>query len=164
MVLAKCKARRNRLSSLPHNSRHRPAIRSTRSSINSLMRIALTHRYRRTPHANIVTARVRGMMRASVRHTDCGSASIEMAFEAKSSLHFASVEFWVNTADLNPGDRTTSDTTPKTVRTTTSAKCEHNIRGDWTPLELFLRSCAEIEGVALRALIGDRRLRSFMPL
>jgi hypothetical protein len=34
-----------------------------------LMRIALTHRYRRTPHANIVTTRVRGMMRASVRHT-----------------------------------------------------------------------------------------------
>src|ERR1700674_3147767 len=50
---------RNRFSSLPNNSRHRPAIRSTRSSINSLMRIALTHRYRRTPHANIVTTRVR---------------------------------------------------------------------------------------------------------
>ena len=60
----------NRFSSLPNNSRHRPAIRSTRSSINSLMRIALTHRYRRTPHANIVTTRVRGMMRASVRQSD----------------------------------------------------------------------------------------------
>src|SRR5438552_3285392 len=45
---------RNRFSSLPNNSRHRPAIRSTRSSINSLMRIALTHRYRRTPHADVV--------------------------------------------------------------------------------------------------------------
>ena len=61
---------RNRFSSLPNNSRHRQAIRSTRSSINSLMRIALTHRYRRTPHANIVTTRVRGMMRASVRRCD----------------------------------------------------------------------------------------------
>jgi hypothetical protein len=69
---------RNRFSSLPNNSRHRPAIRSTRSSINSLMRIALTHRYRRTPHANIVTTRVRGMMRASVRQPDGVSATIEL--------------------------------------------------------------------------------------
>ena len=61
---------RNRFSWLPNNSRHRPAIRSTRT-INSLMRIALTHRYRRTPHANIVTTRVRGMMRASVRPPEC---------------------------------------------------------------------------------------------
>ena len=69
---------RNRFSSLPKNTRHRPAIRSTRSSINSLMRIALTHRYRRTPHANIVTTRVRGMMRASVRQPDGVSATIEL--------------------------------------------------------------------------------------
>ena len=69
---------RNRFSSLPNNSRHRPAICSTRSSINSLMRIALTHRYRRTPHANIVTTRVRGMMRASVRQLDGVSATIEL--------------------------------------------------------------------------------------
>ena len=65
---------RNRFSSLPNNSRHQPAIRSTRSSINSLMRIALTHRYRRTPQANIVTTRVRGMMRASVRPAESFSA------------------------------------------------------------------------------------------
>jgi hypothetical protein len=32
-------------------------------------------------------------------------------------------------------------------------------RGDKTAIELFLRSCAEIDGVALRVLIGDRRLR-----
>jgi hypothetical protein len=43
------------------------AIRSTRSSINFWMRIALTQRNRRTPHADIVTTRVRGMLRASVR-------------------------------------------------------------------------------------------------
>jgi hypothetical protein len=34
-----------------------------------LMRIELTHRYKRAPYANIVTTRVRGMMRASVRNT-----------------------------------------------------------------------------------------------
>ena len=47
------------------------AIRSTRSSINFWMRIALTQRNRRTPHADIVTTRVRGMLCASVRrHVD----------------------------------------------------------------------------------------------
>ena len=44
------------------------AIRSTRSSIDFWMRIALTQRNTRTPHAHIVTTRVRGMLRASVRH------------------------------------------------------------------------------------------------
>jgi hypothetical protein len=43
-----------------------------------LMRIALTHRYRRTPHANIVTTRVRAMMGASVRQPDGVSATIEL--------------------------------------------------------------------------------------
>src|SRR5215813_9937347 len=38
-------------------SRIRPAIRSTRTSINSLMRIALTYRDWRSSHANTVTTR-----------------------------------------------------------------------------------------------------------
>jgi hypothetical protein len=43
-----------------------------------LMRFALTHRYRRTPHANIVAIRVRGMMHASVRQPDGVSVTIEL--------------------------------------------------------------------------------------
>jgi hypothetical protein len=70
MALAKRKARPESLfvaakqltPSAGHPLNHKP--------INSLMGIALTHRYRRTPQANIVTTRVRGMMRASVRQPD----------------------------------------------------------------------------------------------
>ena len=75
-------ASRCRRSRARANERVVMAIRSTRSSINSLMRIAVTHRNRRTPHAEIVTTRVRGMLRASVRRY----RSIEHAICARRSI------------------------------------------------------------------------------
>jgi hypothetical protein len=60
------------------------AIRSTRSSINFWMRIALTRRNRRTPHADIVTTQVRGMLRASVRrHRSHLERSLRLALNWK---------------------------------------------------------------------------------
>ena len=69
------------------------------------MRIALTHRYRRTPHANIVTTRVRGMMRGfgPTTRRRFSHNRIDWYVDANCSISFVSVTTRVHHAVWHRG-------------------------------------------------------------